>query len=273
MRPIGRLIRVLAVLLNRIGGLFERGSFILNGLLPALLPAAELTKLIRAHYDSSYRDAYRHFSNDQYEWSLEKWEEDVLHRHKILSGTMLVLGAGVGRETIALAKLGLWVVGLDINHEALRTAARMGRGTPAVFVQADFTALPFGSIAFDYILLSGIMYSSIPGRRRRQAWLRSLSNHLKDGGCAVLNFLVDRWPSTRSRRLVETFNRLAVKLPGANPAYQAGDTCAQCHFLHAFKDEAEIMSELLEAGVTVEELNWSRGFAVLTFPQTVQLRA
>lgn len=268
MRHVGLLIRHLAHLMNVIGGLFDRAGFFLNGLLPALLPPAELTNLIRAHYDRSYADAYARFSNDLYEWALESWEEEILVRHGILSGRVLVLGAGVGRESIALAKRDFRVVGLDINREALLTASRMAQniGVPAAFVQADYLAIPTQPAQFDSILLSGIMYSAIPGRSRRQAWLRSLNCHLKDDGRAILNFLVDRWPPTRSRRLIETVNRLAVKFPGANTAYQPGDTCAQCHFLHAFQDEEEIREELVEAGVTVADLNWSRGFAVVKFP-------
>lgn len=267
LRLVGLLVSSLAILLSGIGRLFDRAALVLNGLLPAILSPRDLTHLIRGHYERSYIDAYARFSDDRYEWTLETWEEDVLVRHDIRSGHILVLGAGVGRESIALARWGLSVVGLDINREAVRTAARAAQRTtvPAAFVQADFLALPIRPHSFDYVLLSGIMYSSIPGRAHRQAWLKSLHAYLKDDGCIVLNFLVDRWP-TRSRRLVEAVNRLAVTLPGANKAYQPGDTCAQGHFLHAFQSEDEIRQELREAGVLVTDLAWSRGFAVVRCP-------
>ncbi len=268
MRLVGRLATYLARLLAAIRSVFDRAAFIVNGFLPALLPPRDLTHLIRAHYERSYIDTYARFSNDLYEWTLEAWEEDVLLRHGIRSGNILVLGAGVGRESIALAQQGLSVVGLDINREAVRTADCAAQRTKvsAAFVQADFLALPIRPHYFDYVLLSGIMYSSISGRAHRQAWLKSLHAYLKDGGCIVLNFLVDRWPPTRSRRLVEAVNRLAVTLPGANKSYQPGDTCAQGHFLHAFQSEDEIRQEFLEADVLVTDLAWRRGFAVVRFP-------
>lgn len=267
MRVLGCLIRYVAILLNAVGRVFERGGFILNGLLPAILPSRDLTSLIQQHYDRSYAEAAIHFSDDLYEWALESWEEEVLARHGIQSGRILVLGAGVGRESVALAKRGLQVVGLDISREALQVAVHAAdrAGAKALFVQADFLHLPFTAASVRYVLLSGIMYSAIPGRRQRQVWLRSLRAHLQDNGLVLLNFLIERWSATRSRRIIEAVNRVLAALPGANAAYQQGDTCAQSHFLHVFRNEAEIREELREAGVNVVDLNWARGYAVVSF--------
>ena len=84
----------------------------------------------------------------------------------VCQGKILVLGTGIGRESIALAKRGLHVVGLDISHAALRMAAQITRtaGVPIAFVQANFLALPAHPAQFDYILLPSIMYSSILSR-------------------------------------------------------------------------------------------------------------
>lgn len=265
MRVLGFLVLYLARLLATVGRIFDRGAFVMNGLLPALLPPHHLTNLIRRHYERSYSNAYAPLSDDLSQWTLEQWEKEVFIRLGIRSGRMLVLGSGVGREAIALANLGLSVIGLDINREALRTAARAARHTTAaaVFVQADFLSLPIRPQSVECLLLSGIMYSSIPGRDNRRAWLRSATDHLTPDGFIVLNFLVDRWPPARSRRLVEALNRIVAALPGANQAYQPGDTCAQSHFLHAFLTEEEIRQELVQTGVTLVDLNWNRGYAVV----------
>jgi ubiquinone/menaquinone biosynthesis C-methylase UbiE len=107
----------------------------------------------------------------------------VLARHNIVSGKLLILGTGTGRESIALARWGLHVVGLDINQSALRMAAQIARtpGVPVTFVQPDFLALPAHPAHFDYILLPSIMYSSIPSRSWKQAWLRQLTSLLSPG--------------------------------------------------------------------------------------------
>lgn len=147
-------------------------------------------------------------------------------RHQIVSGKILVLGTGIGRESIALAKLGLRVVGLDISRSALRMGAQTARfsGEPVTFAQADFLALPTHPARFNYILLPSIMYSSIPSRSWRQIWLRQLTGLLSANGLAILQFLVDSDPSSRRKMVSETINRWLTRLPGTNRLYQPGDT-------------------------------------------------
>jgi hypothetical protein len=155
-------------------------------------------------------------------WTLESWEQDVLVRHKLTSGTILVLGAGVGRESIALAQRGFIVVGIDINRESLCVASQraMAKGLQPLFVQADFLAIPIAPARVDYLFMSGIMYSSIPGRKQRQTWLRSLRTCMSQHGLVVLNFMIDRERETRTRQLSHRLNRWLTKLPGTNQSYQ-----------------------------------------------------
>jgi 2-polyprenyl-3-methyl-5-hydroxy-6-metoxy-1,4-benzoquinol methylase len=227
-----------------------------------------MTRLIRSHYDRSYQDVAARLPETCYKWTLENWEEDVLACHKMTSGTILVLGAGVGRESIVLAQRGFLVVGLDINRESLCVASQqaMAKGLRLLFAQADFLAIPIGLAQVDYVFMSGIMYSSIPGRQQRQAWLRSLRTCMNEQGLVVLNFLIAREMETRTHRFVHRLNRWLTTLPGANQSYQLGDTCSHSHFLHAFVDEEEIRSELRDAGATIDHLRWHDGCAVLSWP-------
>lgn len=223
MSSLALCVKRLANLAHGIGRIFEGASLFLTGILPVLLPPAALTKLIRAHYDRSYDDTYTRFTSASQEWPLEQWEEEVLARHNIVSvsGKILVLGTGIGRESIALAKRGLHVAGLDISQSALRMAAQIARtaGVPVTFVQADSLALPTHPAYFDYILLPSIMYSSIPSRSWRQTWLRQLTTRLSPRGLAILQFLVDSDPSTRRKRVSETINQWFTRLPGTNRLY------------------------------------------------------
>jgi 2-polyprenyl-3-methyl-5-hydroxy-6-metoxy-1,4-benzoquinol methylase len=263
----GYLIRMLSKGLEIIGGLCRSLAALLNNLLPAFLSPDDLNTLITYHYDKSYTHTAQHFTNDVYEWTLEGWEQDAMQRHGITSGRILVLGAGVGREAVALARCGLDVIGLDINAIALRVGRKAARSSQvhAQFVQADFLRLPFASTHFHYAIMSGIMYSAIPGRVRRQAWLAHLARHLVPEGAAILQFLVDRVPPSRTQRISDAMNRVLAILPGGNPTYQLGDRCAQGHFLHAFQQESEIQEELQGAGVQIRELDWRQGFAVVGF--------
>lgn len=97
---------------------------VLYGLLPALLSPEELTRLTRAHYEKSYRRIVAESRPEASRWNLEGWEERVLTRHMAKIGTVLVLGAGFGRESIALAEQGYQVIGLDSNRDGLTVASR-----------------------------------------------------------------------------------------------------------------------------------------------------
>ncbi|THJ24695.1 MAG: class I SAM-dependent methyltransferase [Nitrospira sp. CG24E] len=267
VRLFASFIIVLVRICEKMDGFLFRVQQLLTGILPALLPPHELTGMIRNHYDASYKDVATRLPETWYKWTLESWEEDVLARHTMTSGTILVLGAGVGRESIALAQRGFSVVGLDINRESLCIASQQAtaKGLTSRFAQADFLALPVGPARVDYLFMSGIMYSSIPGRERRQAWLRSLRPCMSEQGLVVLNFLIARELGTKTHRLIHRLNRLLTMLPGANQSYQLGDTCSQNHFLHAFVDEHEIRSELHDTGASVDYLSWHEGHAVLTW--------
>ena len=60
---------------------------------------------------------------------------------------MLVLGSGLGRESLAIAQRGVTVVGVDTNDLAVRTAVQFAgtMGARAHFSIASFLELPFAS--------------------------------------------------------------------------------------------------------------------------------
>ncbi|MGQ0809741.1 MAG: class I SAM-dependent methyltransferase [Nitrospiraceae bacterium] len=267
---IAWFVRLAARGLDSLGHMFQSIASVLYSLLPALLPPSHLSRLIARHYDVSYQDNINEFTPELFEWDLDQWEQHALDRHRIERGRILVLGAGVGREAVALARRGLSVTGIDVNHVALRTARRVASTAhvQAQFIQADFLRLPCRPRSFDYVMLSGIMYSAIPGRELRQAWVRDLIASLPSRGLAILNFMIDQRSSTRTQRLSGILTAVIMRLPGANRTFQMGDTCAQAHFLHAFQNEQELRQELTIDGVLIRELNWRERYAVVTCKTT-----
>ncbi len=266
-------IRITAIalvtrLVEGVGHLVSQVQFFLYGILPALLPSDELTALTRRYYTRSYGGLEREFRADAYKWTLDNWEAAVEAKHMASKGLVVVLGAGLGRESIALTEHGHRVLGLDNNYDGLHIATMRASSThlPVLFVQADFRRLPVPKAQADYVFLSSVMYSAIPGRRQRQECVREFRSVLKSDGKIVLNFLLSHEWQSRSHRLIETCNRWLLKLPGSNQNYQPGDFCSHGHFMHAFLDEAEIRSELTETGAIILELNWNEGFAVITYP-------
>ena len=98
MRLLGLLNSYLSRICAHVGGLTYEIATFLNNILPALLSADELTRLIRVHYEGMYGHAAAQYSAEVLEWGLESWEEEVVVQHKIVSGATMVLGAGVGEH-------------------------------------------------------------------------------------------------------------------------------------------------------------------------------
>jgi len=253
--------------LDAVGGLFYRLSSVFHGFLPALLSPTQLQGLMREHYVRLYTEAFvAEVLYDQQD-GLHRWEKEVLDRYRINSGRILVLGSGWGREAIAIAQRGVSVVGVEANAIAVRCAHREAQaiGAPAMFLQADLLKLPTDREWFDCVLLSQEMYSAIAGKSQRQTWLANLRCVLRPNGTVILSFLPERPQVSRKRSAFRRVNMMLARLPGANLAYQPGDDCCGGHFLHWFQDEAEVRSELVGAGARIQELNWARGFAMLTY--------
>ncbi len=253
-RIVERLVRLLAWV--QIG---------LAGLLPAVAPPQKLREMQRRFYDDSYQNVEEQARGEAFTWALEDWEERVVAGHFKRERAVLVLGAGVGRESIALTRLGFRVIGLDIHHGALRLARQRAHSERLIprFAQADFFTLPIRTRQMDYIVLSGVMYSSIPGRAQRQTYLRSLRELLRPDGKIVLNFLLARESESRTSRLVERASTWLLRFPGTNQAYQRGDICQHGHFMHVFQERYELETELSQAGLTLLDLQWQEGYAVV----------
>lgn len=264
MFVLGAFIHGLARALEACSNACHRVANFLNNFLPALLPPARLDSMVHVFYGSIYQPIrYKRFAD--LDGCLELWEEKVLDQYRIRSGRILILGAGDGREALAIARRGVPVVGVDFDLVALGAANTLARSTklPVQFLRADYFKLPLAPGSFECALLSSWMYSAIPGRSRRQAWVAAMAPLLKLGGHLILSFMPQTLPMSRLGRWRTRLNTVLARMPGANPTYQPGDVW-RGHLYHAFRDEAEIREELSTAGMEVLALDWARGFAVVT---------
>ncbi len=248
--------------------MFARLSSFFYGLLPALMPPEQLSTHVAYAYDEIYATHRLSGIDEIDDGSLDSWEHNVFNKYKIDAGRMRVLGAGLGRESLAIARRGVTVMGMDINRSAMQVAQRRARaaGVPAWFHQASLFELPYKPGSFDYAIYTSSMYSSIPGKAVRQSWLRSLRRPLKGGALIILSFVSGCPPHGKGKMLRFWMNGILRKLPGANRACQPGDSCLAGHFMHEFQTEQELREELTEAGAVIQELRWAANYAIVTFP-------
>ncbi len=268
MKLMGYLFHLIARVFERVGLLIYRVGNAFHNLLPVLFPPHESSALLSRYYKHTYypqESLGDGKSLGTVAFELESWEVDVCNRYGISSGQMLVLGCGWGREAIAMAERNVQVVGLDLHPQVLSIANRVAceRKVPAQFMRGDFLAPPCKPGSFDYVLLSGTMYSAIPGRETRQGWLNRVRGLCRSEGLIMLSFQIDARPDGRLDRLTDRLRAALVKLPGTNSCYQKGDVCQGGHFFHLFQDETELKAEFDGAGARIKELNWPHQYAVL----------
>lgn len=268
MKPLGSLLHLIARALERVGLLLYRLGNAFHNLLPVFLSSHESSALLSRYYRNTYYSEESLGDGKSLEtvgFELESWEVDVCNRYGLSSGRMLVLGCGWGREAIMLAERQVQVVGLDLHPGVLSIGSRVAaeRKVPARFMRGDFLAPPCKPGSFECILLSGTMYSAIPGRETRQEWLNRVRGLCKPNGLIILSFQIDTRADGRLDKLTGRLRAALVTLPGTNPSYQKGDVCQGGHFFHLFHDETELKAEFDGAGAHVKELNWPHQYAVV----------
>jgi 2-polyprenyl-3-methyl-5-hydroxy-6-metoxy-1,4-benzoquinol methylase len=114
----------------------------------------------------------------------------LLKANKLGEGKALDLGCGVGAKSIALAKKGFKVTGIDIAPTAIKYAREKAKkaGVKVRFIAADATDLSFlGEEKFDFILDWANLHG-IPKTKRRK-YVREIAKHCKKGG----KFLLRCW--------------------------------------------------------------------------------
>lgn len=157
-----------------------------------------------------------------------------------------VLGAGGGREVLALSRLGYAVEGYECNAALVRYAAeflpRQGCDARVSYLPRD--GVPAAAQPFDGIMLGWSAYTLIPGRAHRIHLLRRLRPLVRPGGPLLISFHTRGGDTQRFRVSAAVANGIRAVTRGER--IERGDALAP-NFVHAFTS-AEIGAELREAG-------------------------
>lgn len=100
--------------------------------------------------------------------------------------TVLDAGCGTGRVAVELARRGVTVVGVDVDHSMLETAR--ARSSEVEWVEHDVSTLVLGR-EFDVVVLAGNVPLFAPDPR---ALVAGSARHVAPGGVLIAGFSVDR---------------------------------------------------------------------------------
>jgi len=200
----------------------------------------------------AYNNLVESFSSEESIMTgLVDWEKETVERFAARKGSFLVLGAGGGREAIALAKMGFRVVGIDSSPVMLEVGRQNAeRWKVAVdFREGDFLSSDTGDEKFDYCLLSCVMYSSVPSSEMRVKMLRHIRNNLSDKGILIIHFLLRPKNAPDKGKNIKL---MVARLVRGNTGYRTGDSFSTAlHFMRYFPDDGEVISEVSQAGFRV----------------------
>lgn len=200
-------------------------------------------------------------------------EEVLLARHPLVTGRVLVLGCGPGRECLVLARRGCSVTGLDREPEMLARARALAAeaGLPIRYLAGEAMDFRLEGESFEAVVIFSGLYNMLLPRARRVAMLRASAAQLVPGGRVLVTFLAAyRWPGDEpgpGKHVLEALN----------PAHERGDLYLLNEAIHVFPREEDIAEEAREAGLETLELfrdqraydrpsGQVRGYAVLGRP-------
>jgi hypothetical protein len=188
---------------------------------------------------------------------LQIWEETAIQRFFPRGSRVLIAAAGAGREMIALAQAGFEVDGFD-SSRALVAAGRQALAARGIEGRLDW-APPCGVPSISGIYGAAIIgwngYTHIAPRKRRVAFLRSLSPHL----CADAPVLVSVFVNTdmgRAWGLTSKIANAVRRLTLRPPTVDAGATFPRRPKQYFRRRQLE--AELADAGFALVEW-WTWG--------------
>ena len=244
----------------------QRGiSAVTTGLFLGLLDEDDRARIDQDYYDDAWETVEgvpaRYGDEAMVRSGLFEWERKAVDAHFPPGAVVAVVGAGAGREVLALAEAGFDAHGYD-PHTGLVARGRAlleAEGHVDRLHQSERDTLPRLPEGVGVVVVGWGVYTLIAGRRRRVELLAAARAELPPGAPVLLSF----FPRPERSRYLTLVHRLAStvrRLRGA-PAPEPGDSLMP-NFVHYFA-RAEIEEELAAAGLELLDFgDRPYGFAV-----------
>lgn len=174
--------------------------------------------------------------------------------------SLLHLQCHFGMDTLAWARLGAQVTGVDFSPAAIATASSLATelGIAAEFVESDVLELDLGR-QFDIVFASVGVLCWIPDF---PAWARAASRHVKPGG---MFYILDGHPlfntlDDRREDLAIAYDYITSGRPQPYPQEDGSYAVRDAKLRHPQRvefthDLGEIVTSLIEAGLTIDFLH------------------
>ena len=223
-----------------------------------LLKPEELNELTFHSYlaDSGFGDPEHNLPDEG--WPSESHTFALLQER---CRSVLVAGAGGGREAIALARRGMHVSAFDFSP-AMTEACRRNLATAglrAVVLEAAADSVPPQASPVDGILLGRGFYHHLPTRDRRVRFLRRCRELVPADAPIVFSDFFIRDEPSRLFGIIHAVGNTARTLRWGRPRVERGDWLAVA-MQHAFL-RTELETELEEAGFVLETFEKCAGGA------------
>jgi hypothetical protein len=208
-----------------------------------LMDRRHLHALDHRHYR---RVAGSYASTDHNLRGLFGWEQEAVQRWFADCRSVVVVGAGAGREVLALAGTGMDVVGYECNERLMETGQAFleGQGCTAVLRPLERDAAPPPGRAYDGLIVGWSAYMLMPGRAARVRFLRGMATIGLPDAPILLSFFT-RWEGDRRLRMIARLAGGLRRLRRADPV-ELGDDLDP-NYVHRFTED-EIRGELRDAG-------------------------
>jgi hypothetical protein len=197
--------------------------------------------------DQHFYDRNSSYHGDEHNLrGLMPWEDEALATAFAGCRRLLVLGAGGGREVLALSRRGYEVEGFDCNQALVDFAAGfLTRHASAGTVRhLPRDAVPPRGEPFDGVILGWGSYMLMPGSARRVDLLRRLGGLVRPGSPVLLSFWTRGGDGAAFRAAAALAN--LIRVPLRRPRVQTGDALRP-NYVHYFTG-AEVAAELRQAG-------------------------
>lgn len=183
------------------------------------------------------------------EWNLQgllDWEKKVIELWFQECHSIMLTGAGAGREVIALERMGYRVDGFECNPDLVKSGNRILKkiGARAELQLMERDKHPEVLKQYDGVIVGWGMYMLIRGRNTRIHFLKGLHTKIRNNGPLLVSFFPrqDRKYYHATARLANLIKALLGREP-----IEIGDDLIECFYAHHFTKE-DITSELREAG-------------------------